>query len=46
MFETGYPYIGLSEKYYDMVADILQRDIPEMVCEKGNHWGICRVEEQ
>ena len=23
IFETGYPYIGLSEEYYDQVAEIL-----------------------
>ena len=23
MFETGYPYIGLSENYYDKVANVL-----------------------
>ena len=24
MFEIGYPYIGLSEEYYDRVADIFR----------------------
>ena len=46
MFETGYPYIGLSEKYYDQVAELLERDIEGMECVKGVHWGICRVPEK
>ena len=43
VFETGYPYIGLSEEYFDQVAEILVRDMPSVECKKGEHWGICRV---
>ena len=43
MFETGYPYIGLSNDTYDKVAEILRTDIPGMNCTKGMHWGLCRV---
>ena len=46
MFETGYPYIGLSEKYYDNVASILESKVDGMNCTKGTHWGICRVPEK
>ena len=42
MFETGYPYIGLTEEYYDKVTSILNR-ISGMECTEGNHWGICRA---
>ena len=45
MFETGYPYIGLSESYYDKVAQILTKEVDGMECTKGFHWGICRVPE-
>ena len=45
-FETGYPYIGLSEKHYDAVADILKRSYDGMECAKGAHWGLCRVANQ
>ena len=46
VFETGYPYIGLSEEYYDQVAEILADQIPEIECTKGQHWGMCRVPEK
>lgn len=46
IFETGYPYIGLSPAYYDRVADVLERKYRKMNCTRGEHWGICRVEEQ
>ena len=46
MFETAYPYIGLSNDTYEKVATILERDIEGMECIKGSHWGICRVKEQ
>ena len=42
-FETGYPYIGLSNDTFDKVAKILEKDIADMNCTKGMHWGICRV---
>ena len=45
IFETGYPYIGLSPQYYDKVADILERKYHNMNCTKGHHWGICRVKD-
>ena len=35
MFETGYPYIGLSEPFYDKVAEILTVEINDMECTKG-----------
>jgi len=43
MFETGYPYIGLSNETYDKVAAVLERDISGMECTTGRHWGVCRV---
>ena len=43
MFETGYPYIGLSNDSYDKVAEVLERDIQGMECTRGMHWGLCRV---
>lgn len=46
VFETGYPYIGLSESYYDKVAQILTKEVEGMECTKGFHWGICRVPEK
>ena len=46
VFETGYPYIGLSEEYFDQVAEILQDEVQSIECKKGQHWGICRVPEQ
>ena len=46
MFETGYPYIGLSNDTFDKVAEILKTDIQGMNCTKGPHWGLCRVKEK
>ena len=46
MFETGYPYIGLSPDYYDKVAKILKKKVYSMECMKGSKWGICRVKDQ
>ena len=46
MFETGYPYIGLSEPYFDKIAQILERNVEGMNCTKGFHWGLCRVAEK
>ena len=43
MFETGYPYIGLSEEYFDKMSEILQMQNYAMNCEKGEHWGLCRA---
>ena len=45
MFETGYPYIGLSETYYDQVIDVLSNQVENIECTKGQHWGLCRVAE-
>lgn len=46
MFETGYPYIGLSNDTYEKVAHVLMRDVQGMECTEGPHWGICRVKEK
>ena len=35
MFETGYPYIGLSEIYFDNVAELLESEVKDMECIKG-----------
>jgi len=43
MFETGYPYIGMSERFYDKFAAQISRNIPGIECPKGKHWGLCRV---
>ena len=45
VFETGYPYIGLSEKYFDKVKSHLQSEIDFLKCQKGPHWGLCYVEQ-
>ena len=42
-FEIGYPYIGLSEQYYDRVASYLTQSNMNVNCTKGEHWGLCRV---
>jgi len=46
MFDTGYPYIGLSNETYDKVASILERDVNGMECTTGPHWGVCRVKDK
>ena len=46
VFETGYPYIGLSEEYFDQVAEILVAEVQNIECKKGQHWGICRLPER
>ena len=46
MFELGYPYIGLSEKFYDLISDALSSNVRDMDCAKGEHWGLCRVENK
>jgi len=43
MFETGYPFIGMSERFYDRFANTVSRNVPNMDCAKGKHWGLCRV---
>jgi len=44
VFETGYPYIGFSSRFYDQIAELLKQRVgEEMECTKGQHWGICRV---
>ena len=43
MFEIGYPYIGFSEAYFDKISSILTEQNPAIKCEKGKHWGMCRV---
>ena len=43
MFETGYPYIGMTRGYYDKFAASIKRNIPNIDCAAGTHWGICRV---
>ena len=42
-FEIGYPYIGLSERYYDRLASYLMEGNMNVNCTKGEHWGLCRV---
>ena len=46
MFETGYPYIGLSEKYFDKVKSQLESEIDFLNCQKGDHWGLCYVKTE
>ena len=43
MIELGYPYIGMSERFYDRMADALTGRNREVECDKGDHWGQCRV---
>lgn len=44
MFETGYPYIGLTEMYFDKISQYLIQSVSrEMECRKGEHWGMCRI---
>jgi len=45
-FELGYPYIGMSEKFYDRFAAAITANVPDMECAKGEHWGLCRVANQ
>ena len=44
VFETGYPFIGLTERYYDQVSAKLRENNPQIECKKGDHWGLCRAE--
>ena len=46
VFETGYPYIGLSEKYFDKVKTQLESEIDFLNCRKGDHWGLCYVKTE
>ena len=43
MFETGYPYIGMSERFFDNFASALYKNSNDFDCTKGKHWGLCRV---
>ena len=43
MFETGYPYIGMTKVFFDKFATQVKRNVPDMDCTAGSHWGICRV---
>ena len=43
MFELGYPYIGMSERFFDQLSSALRADINNVECTKGEHWGLCRV---
>ena len=43
MFETGYPYIGMTQAYFDKFSALVKRNNPGMDCAAGSHWGICRV---
>lgn len=43
IFETGYPYIGLSPDYFDRVSNIITRSFHNMRCSTGEHWGMCSV---
>ena len=46
MFEIGYPYIGLSNTYFNDISDILKQKVPEMECVNGKHWGLCRIPDK
>ena len=44
-YEIGYPFIGLSDRYFDEVEKILS-GVRGMECMRGTHWGICRVPDR
>ena len=46
MFETGYPYIGMTKLYFDKFYSLISARVPYMNCTQGEHWGICRVEDK
>ena len=41
MVETGYPYIGFSESYFDKITKILENENSRIECQKGEHYGLC-----
>ena len=45
MYDIGYPFIGLANRYYDEVERILS-EVRGMECLRGQHWGICRVPDR
>lgn len=46
MFETGYPYIGMTQRFFDIFSVDIRQSVPNMDCEAGSHWGICRVKDK
>ena len=44
VFETGYPYIGFSETFFDKIAKVIMLENYSITCEKGEHWGLCRAQ--
>ena len=46
MFETGYPYIGMTQIYFDKFQAILERSVPNINCTKVEHFGFCRVKDK
>ena len=44
-YEIGYPFIGLSDRYFDKVEQTLAK-VRGMECMRGKHWGICRVPDR
>lgn len=44
-FEVGYPYIGMSSRFYDKIAETLNSNVRGMECENfdDEHWGVCRA---
>ena len=46
MFETGYPYIGMTDRYFNIFTVMIRELMPQMDCEAGSHWGICRIADK
>ena len=46
MFETGYPYIGMTDRYFNIFTVMIRELIPQMDCEAGSHWGMCRIADK
>ena len=39
MFELGYPYIGMSQRFYERFSDAISNNIRDINCTQGKHWG-------
>jgi len=46
MFETGYPYIGMTDRYFNIFTVMIRELYPQMDCEAGSHWGMCRIADK
>ena len=47
-FEVGYPYIGMSQRFFDKISQMLTRNVRGMTCERHSdkQLGLCKVPDK